>query len=82
MVGSRPVTVELLDAHLRPIREDVRGLEHKVDRLSEQITAATATARSHAALVKSRQFWVGTAVACGAGLVGAIALLVQLIHHG
>lgn len=78
MPEHTPVTVALLDAHLNPIREDIRQLVSDQREFAEFMTGAIASQVFQTRLVKSRQFWVGVAVAMATGLVTAAGVILQL----
>ena len=81
MPEHTPVTVALLDAHLGPIREDIRQLVKDQCEFAEFMTGAIASQRFQAKIIKSRQFWIGACVAMFTGLVAAAGVIVQLAGH-
>ena len=77
--GGRPVTSAELDAHLRPMREDIRQLVDDQRSFAEFMTGAISSRSIQETVRKSRHFWLGTALSFGTMLVGAVLLLVT--HH-
>jgi len=78
--GGRPVTSAELDAHLTPIREDIRRLVTDQREFAEFMTGAITSRSIQQGVMKSRHFWLGTALSFGTMLAGAVLLLVS--HHG
>lgn len=79
--GSRPVTSAELDAHLGPIREDVRALVKDQREFAEFMTGAISSRAIQESIRKSRHFWIGVALSMGSVALGALTLLLTS-HHG
>jgi len=73
--GGRPVTSAELDAHLTPIREDIRRLVTDQREFAEFMTGAITSRGIQQTVMKSRHFWIGTALSFGTMLAGAVILL-------
>ena len=79
--GERAVTSAELDAHLRPMREDIRQLVSDQREFAEFMTGSVKSRALQEAVIKSRHFWIGAATAMFGGLIAAAGLIAQL-HHG
>ena len=78
--NGRPVTSAELDAHLTPIREDVKQLVHDQRDFAEFMTGAIASTRIQAKVMRSRHFWIGMSVAMFGGLCTAAGVIVAVAH--
>jgi len=78
--GGRPVTSAELDAHLRPMREDIRSLVKDQKDFAEFMTGAINSRAIQETVRKSRHFWIGSALSLGMVALGAIALLASHAH--
>lgn len=78
--GGRPVTSAELDAHLGPMREDIRTLTTDQREFAEFMTGAVNSRAIQETVRQSRHFWMGTAVALAGVVIAALALL--LTHGG
>lgn len=72
--GNRPVTETLLEAHLQPMRDDIRQLVNDQRAFAQFMTGAVSSAALQENIRKSRHFWIGvavsmTSIACGALIV-------------
>ena len=78
--GGRPVTSAELDAHLHPIREDIAQLVKDQRDFAEFMTGAITSRSIQQTVMKSRHFWIGTALSFGTMLAGAVLLLLTHRH--
>ena len=78
--GGRPVTSAELDAHLRPMREDIRKLVADQSAFAEFMTGALVSRKIQERIIKSRHFWMGAAVAMFGGLATAAGVIVAISH--
>jgi len=79
--GGRAVTSAELDAHLTPIREDIRELVKDQRDFAEFMTGAISSQTIQETVRKSRHFWIGSALSLGLVALGALTLLLSY-HHG
>jgi len=80
MPSRTPVTAALLEAHLNPIREDIRQLSRDQREFAEFMTGAITSRAIQQTVMKSRHFWIGAAAAMFAGLVSAAGVIVAIAH--
>ena len=78
--GGRPVTSAELDAHLTPIRDDIRELVKDQREFADFMTGAIVSREIQQGVMKSRHFWIGTALSFGTMLAGAVLLLLTHRH--
>lgn len=78
MNGNRPVTAAELDAHLTPMRADIKELVSDQKAFAEFMTGAIVSRSIQERVLRSRHFWVGVAAAMFSGLIAAFALIIQL----
>lgn len=78
--NGRPVSSAELDAHLRPMREDIRQLVNDQREFAEFMSGAINSRSVQEKVRQSRHFWFGAAVSMGGVAIGAIGLLIRL--HG
>jgi hypothetical protein len=76
----RPVTSAELDAHLTPIREDVRQLVADQRAFAEFMTGAITSRTIQQSVMRSRHFWIGASTAMFAGLATAAGVIVAIAH--
>lgn len=76
--GDRPVSSRELDAHLQPMREDIRALVRDQREFAEFMTGAINSRAIQLQVHKSRQFWIGVAVSMMGVSVAAVGLLLSL----
>ena len=82
MNGERPVTAAELDAHLTPMREDIKTLVSDQKEFAEFMTGAIVSREIQQGVMKSRHFWIGTAVAMAAMLATILGIvLTHMGHH-
>lgn len=79
--GGRPVTSAELDAHLIPMRGDIKALERRFEEFGEFMAGAIVSQRIQQRVIKSRHFWIGAALALFSGLIAALGLIVHLSNH-
>ena len=73
--GSRPVTSAELDAHLDPMRRDIRQLVKDQQEFAEFMTGAISSRAIQESVRKSRHFWIGFALSAVTIALGAVTLL-------
>lgn len=73
--GGRPVTSAELDAHLQPMREDIRELVKDQREFAEFMTGAISSRAIQETVRKSRHFWIGAALSLGSVAIAALGLL-------
>lgn len=78
MNGERPVTAAELDAHLTPMREDIKTLVTDQKEFAEFMTGAIVSQSIQQRVVKSRHFWIGIALSSFVLLVTAAGVIVNL----
>ena len=78
--GGRAVTSAELDAHLRPMRDDIRELVRVSREFQEFMTGAINSRAIQEKVGKSRHFWIGAAVAMFGGLAAAAGVIVAIAH--
>ena len=78
--GERPVTAAELDAHLTPMREDIRTLVTDQREFAEFMTGAIVSREIQQSVMKSRHFWIGSALTLAA--IFATLLGIYLTHGG
>jgi hypothetical protein len=76
--NGRAVTSAELDAHLRPMREDIRQLVNDQREFAEFMSGAINSRSIQERVHKSRQFWMGFGVSMTSVAVGALTLLARL----
>lgn len=76
--GSRSITSAELDAHLRPMRQDIRDLVDDQKAFAEFMSGAIQSRDVQERIRVSRHFWMGTAISFATVALAAIALLVRL----
>lgn len=64
------------------MREDIRDMDERQERFGEFMTGAITSQVIQEKVHKSRNFWMGFAIASVSTLIATLALLAQITSHG
>lgn len=78
--NGRTISSAELDAHLSPIREDIRRLVDDQRAFAEFMTGAISSRSIQEGVRKSRHFWMGFGLSMSSVAIGTMTLLLRL--HG